>query len=223
MADRRELLNDPEEAMRLALENWQSKMWTAGPGLIESYDPDAQTVSVQLTTRGSVSDEAGNTAAQDMPLLVDVPVVFPRAGGFAITFPVIPGDECLVVFGSRCIDGWWQSGGVQSPLEDRMHDLSDAFAILGPTSQPRVLADVQTDGVEMRTEDRSTYLKLTAGTIFIKGNIVHEGDVTQTGNLTTQGTVMGTVVKTTSGTGLDTHDHGSGALISGKTPAPNSN
>ena len=33
-------------------------------------------------------------------------------------------------------DSWWQSGGIGVPIESRMHDLSDGFAILAPTSQP---------------------------------------------------------------------------------------
>ena len=65
-----------------------------------------------------------------------MPVVFPGGGGFALTFPVAAGDECLVVFASRCIDAWWQSGGVGEPMEPRMHDLSDGFALIGVRSQP---------------------------------------------------------------------------------------
>src|SRR5260363_73502 len=52
------------------------------------------------------------TEAVELPLLGDVPVFFPRGGGCTLTFPVQKGDECVVVFASRCIDGWWQSGGV---------------------------------------------------------------------------------------------------------------
>ena len=33
-------------------------------------------------------------------------MVFPGGGGFALTFPVAAGDECLVVFASRCIDDY---------------------------------------------------------------------------------------------------------------------
>ena len=66
-------------------------------------------------------------------------MVFPGGGGWSITFPVSKGDEALVVFASRCIDDWWQSGGVGIQPDLRMHDLSDGFAIIGPRSQPRKL------------------------------------------------------------------------------------
>ena len=207
MADRRELFNDPEESERLALEGQQAKMWTALPGIIVSYDAARQTCSVQPAIQGVVTNPDGSTQTTNLPLLVDVPVQFPRGGGFACTFPLVAGDDVLVVFASRCIDAWWQSGGIQRAMEARMHDLSDGFAIPGPTSQPRKLANVQTDGIELRDEARTTYLKLTAGTIFIKGNIVHEGNTTQTGNTNQTGQITATVDVIGGGKSLKTHIH----------------
>ena len=98
--------------------------------------------------------------AVSLPLLLDCPVVFPHAGGCSLTFPIKPGDECLVVFSCRAIDLWWQQGGVQPPAETRMHDLSDGFVIPGPYSQPKVIPDVNTAYVELRTDDRQAWLAL---------------------------------------------------------------
>lgn len=186
--DRRERLDDDEESLRMAMEGQQAKIWTAIPGIVTAVDLDKQTVSVQPAVQGQTTNEAGDVSNVNLPLLVDVPICWPRAGGFAITFPVAAGDEVLVVFASRCIDSWWQSGGVGAQAEVRMHDLSDGFAVLAPTSQAKKLSNVQSDGVEMRTESRSTFIRLTEGSIFIKGNIVHEGNNTQTGNMQRTGT-----------------------------------
>ena len=99
-----------------------------------------------------------------MPILPDVPVVFPGGGGFALTFPVAAGDECLVVFASRCIDAWWQSGGVGEPMEPRMHDLSDGFALVGVRSQPHRLSPaVHTGNTQLRADDGSAYVEITPG------------------------------------------------------------
>lgn len=222
--DRRERLDDPEESLRMALEDFQSQIWTALPGVVSGVDLDAQTVSVQPSIQGSVSSPDGSSQSVNLPLLVDVPICWPRAGGFAITFPVKAGDEVLVVFASRCIDSWWQSGGVGAQAEVRMHDLSDGFAILAPTSQAKKLSDVQEDGVEMRTESRSTFIRLTEGTIFIKGNVVHEGNNTQTGNLqrtgtsTTTGKITGQGgMQVSGGSGVDMSGnitHNSGTITS---------
>lgn len=189
--DHRERLNDSEESLRIAMEGQQAKLWTALPGLVAAVDLVKQTLSVQPSIQGELRAPDGSITYVNLPLLVDVPVVWPRAGGFAITFPVKVGDEVLVVFSARCIDTWWQSGGVGAPAEPRMHDLSDGFAVLAPTSQPKVLANVQTDGMELRTESRSTYLRLTDGVIYIKGNIVQEGNLLRTGTSTTTGLIMG--------------------------------
>jgi hypothetical protein len=92
---------------------------------------------------------------------VDVPIVFPSAGGFSLTVPVVPGDECLLIFSDTCIDSWWQSGGVQDPMCLRRHDLSDAFAILGPKSQIKKLTGYSTDSVQLRNEAGDVFVEVT--------------------------------------------------------------
>lgn len=104
MSDRRELYDDAEESARMAQEGHQAKIWTTFPGIVESVDLVAQTVSVQPCIQGTSQNEAGETSLQNLPMLVDVPICWPRAGGFAITFPIKVGDECLVHIGCRCID-----------------------------------------------------------------------------------------------------------------------
>lgn len=158
--DRRERQNDPIEATRIALDGRQAEIWTALPGIVTAYDPDAITVSVQPAIDGSITGEDGVAQRVSLPLLVDVPVCFPMGGGMVLTFPVTAGDECMVVFSSRCIDGWWQSGGVQAPAEHRMHDLSDGMAIVGMRSQARKLPNVSTEHAQLRSEDGLTYIEI---------------------------------------------------------------
>ena len=177
--NRNERLDDVEQSLRLAQENAQAHIWTALSGLVQDIDLARQTCSVQPAIRGTITDKEGAEQAVDMPMLVDVPLVFPRAGGYALTFPVRQGDECLVVFASRCIDAWWQSGGVQKAAEWRMHDLSDGFAILAPTSQPKRLQSVSDSAVELRTENGEHFIRLEAdGTITIKGSVKVQGTIT---------------------------------------------
>lgn len=189
--NREERLGDPEEALRLALEDRQSQMWTALPGIVTSVNLSAQTVAVQPTIQGVVSSPNGAKQSVNLPVLVDVPIVWPRAGGFALTFPIAVGDEVLVVFASRCIDSWWQSGGIGSQAEARMHDLSDGFAVLAPTSQAKKLSGVSTSNVQLRNYAGTTFVEITpsggimlkatgsitveAPTINLTGNIVHSG------------------------------------------------
>lgn len=160
--DRRERTNDPIEATRAALDGKQAEMWTALPGIIQSFDPAAMTVTVQPAVQGQLQDETGAVSPVNLPLLVDVPVVFPCGGGFTLTYPIKPGDECLVIFSSRCIDGWWQAGGIGGVPDSRMHDLSDGMAIVGPRSQAGKLEPPpHADNVQLRSDDGETFVEMT--------------------------------------------------------------
>lgn len=158
--DRAQLQNDSEEAQRLILDGRQVTMWTTMPGIIESVNLTKMTCTVQVALKASFVDENNNSQIVSLPLLQDVPLVFQNGGGFALTFPVEPGDECLLHFASRCIDAWWQLGGEQIPMEARMHDLSDAFAVVGPKSIPNVISDIATDAVQLRNTDGDSYVAI---------------------------------------------------------------
>ena len=67
--DRRERWAEPVEALRAALDGRQAEMWTALPGIVQSFDPAAMTVSVQPAVAGRISDEAGKAASVDLPIL----------------------------------------------------------------------------------------------------------------------------------------------------------
>ena len=201
MADRSQLLNDAEQAMRLVLDGRQSTMWTAMPCIVDSVDLEKMTISAQPTIQGVVENEDGTTQNVNLPLLADVPIVFPSAGGFLITFPIKVGDEVLVVFAARCIDAWWQSGGIGRPMEARMHDLSDGFAIPGPRSQPNVVPNISSTAVQIRNDAGTAYIQIEAdGKVKIKST-----EVTVDGNLKVTGTVQGNTA--TVPVGLTTHVH----------------
>lgn len=163
--DRIQRRDDPAAMIRAALRGMMSELWSALPGIVESVDLERQTVTVQPATKSRIRLDDGTYTSVPLPLLPDVPIVFPRGGGFALTFPIQPGDECLVIFADRCIDAWWQSGEVQEQADLRQHDLSDGIAIFGPCSQPRKLSDVSADSVQLRSEDAQTTVTLGSGKI----------------------------------------------------------
>jgi hypothetical protein len=163
-----ERVNDSQEALRLALDGHQAQVWTALPGIIESFDAIAVTCVVQPAIKAEVRAPDGSTQWVALPLLLDCPVVFPRGGGCTLTFPIAQDDECLVVFSSRCIDAWYSAGGVQVQSEFRMHDLSDGFALPGPFSQATKISGISTSSVQLRSNDASTYFDLNPTTQKIK-------------------------------------------------------
>jgi hypothetical protein len=155
-----ERINDNQEALRQVLDGHQANVWTALPGIIESFDADTVTCVIQPAIKAEVRASDGSTQWVALPLLLDCPVVFPRGGGCTLTFPVAQGDECLVVFASRCIDAWYTAGGVQVQSEFRMHDLSDGFALPGPFSQATKISGISTSAVQLRSNDGEAYVQL---------------------------------------------------------------
>ncbi|MDU6434808.1 MAG: Gp138 family membrane-puncturing spike protein [Pantoea sp.] len=172
------LAGGEQQAMKVLSDTIFSMLRVSMPGIIQSFDPIACTCTVQPAISGQVADEAGAFKSAPLPLLVDVPVVFPRGGGCTITFPVKAGDECLVVFSDRCIDFWWQNGGVQEPVDPRQHDLSDAFAFIGPQSQAEVIGNISTSTLQMRTDDGAAYIELDPSSHAV--NIVAPGGLNVT-------------------------------------------
>ena len=192
------------------LDGRQAQMWTALPCLIVSIDLAQMTIQAQPTIQGVTYDQNNNATFVNLPILGDVPVVFPSAGGIFLTLPLTVGDEVLVIFSSRCIDAWFQSGGIQMPMEMRMHDLSDGFAIPGPKSLPNVPVSVSSTSAQLRTAAGTSYIELTKTGVI---NLVSPGGINITGNLIVSGEVTG------SGIPLSTHLH-SGVQTGGGDSGP---
>ncbi len=136
-----------------SLAGWLSKamterlteMQTSGPAIVTAYDPVTQHCSAQPAVHDAYEDERGDRVAEAVPVISGIPVAFPRGGGFGMTFPLVPGDEVLLVFSRRCIDRWKTKGGVVDPGDDRLFHISDAMAIPGGASLARALANPGAD------------------------------------------------------------------------------
>lgn len=209
--NQRERLDDFSTSLLAAFSGMQANLWTALPGIVSSYNAEQGTCVIVPAVRARIQAQDGSYSWVQLSPLVDVPVVFMGGGAGVLTFPIAAGDEALVIFASRCIDGWWQNGGVQIPPEIRMHDPSDGFAIIGPRSLARSLANVSTTATQLRSLDGSTYVELAAGQIV---NIVAPGGVNinglvidSSGNVTTPGKVTATGEGTFSGIPVSTHLH----------------
>jgi hypothetical protein len=210
---------DMATRLKISQEQWNRLRWqlmcdlrVAIPAVIQSFDAEKQTVTVQPAIRENMLFNSVPTP-QDLPPLKDIPIIIPRAGGFSITLPVTAGDECLVVFADMCIDAWWQSGGTSNVQPDRRrHDLSDGFAILGCWSQPSVLTSYETDSLQIRSDDGNKVIEVADDAINI--SVFDSSPV----NIVTQGGK----ITATSDTEIDLTApvikiSGGGTIIDGKT------
>ncbi|WP_174847522.1 Gp138 family membrane-puncturing spike protein [Yersinia artesiana] len=151
------------ETLRTLQSSVSSQLRVSMPGIVQSFDADSVTCDIQIGIKGESGGESTN-----LSVLTSVPVVFPRGGGVTMTFPIKAGDECLLVFGDRCIDFWHQSGDIQETVDERQHDLSDAFAIIGPQSQAKKISGISTSAAQFRSDDGSTYFEIDPTTQKIK-------------------------------------------------------
>lgn len=173
--DYRERWEDREEALLAALDAFSARTWCSGPGIVDSVSLETQTCSIQPAIMGRVQAQDGSYSWVKLPLLVDCPIIFLRGGGFTITAPLKKGDEVVVFFADRCIDGWWSSGQVSPQSEIRFHDLSDGFVMPGPSSKPKVVPNISTDSLEIRSEDGSQYIRISPNGVM---TIVAPGGIT---------------------------------------------
>ncbi len=212
--DPRERELDPEETLRLAFEGMVSRVWSAMPGVIQAVTNNGNTVEVQPAVNGRVRQLDGTYKSIQMPKLVDVPICWQGGGGATWTFPIAAGDECLLVFASRCIDSWWKNGFVTSqgqigadgkpvnilndPPEFRMLSLSDGFAIVGVRSKKRAFATFDTTTARLRTDDDSCYIEFDP--VNKKVNIVAPGGITANNvTIDSTGNLAGAATLTSSG------------------------
>jgi hypothetical protein len=164
------------DAIKIKQAFWQlvCELKVAAPGIVTAFDAVRQTATVQLAIRENMNVPTPANGRiipvptpQTVAPLQNVPVVFPRGGGFSVTFPIAVGDECLVVFCDSCFDAWFQSGNVQNQLERRRHDLSDAIAIFGVGSTPRALSSYSASSLQIRSNDGHQLIELQSGEINI--------------------------------------------------------
>jgi hypothetical protein len=171
MRELAERIGSPDELFRRFGDKIISELRVSIPGIIQSFDDNTQTVTVQPALKERIVVD-GNIQIVNLPLLVDVPIQLPRAGNFVLTMPIKAGDECLVVFADMCIDAWFSNSGVQSQIEKRRHDLSDAFAIIGVWSQPNKLTNYSVSGAQLRNEAGTSYVEVRDSEINIVSPVV---------------------------------------------------
>ena len=106
------------------------------PGIIQSYDSIHNTATIQLAIREEIVNEDNTVQYMNLPILVNVPIIFPSCSIGSIKMLLKQGDECLVLFSDLSIDNFWKYANVQNPIEVRRHDLSDGIAIPCVLSQP---------------------------------------------------------------------------------------
>ncbi len=144
--------------IRQGITNYMKDMHTCLPGRIIEFNPETQTAKVQLLIKRIFK----NDIIRDLPQLINVVVWQLKAGDFTITFPIKPGNECLVLFSERSLDSWFKTGQAKAPTNTRMHSLSDAICLVGMSSEPNVITEYDPDNLQIRNAEKDQVFTLFA-------------------------------------------------------------
>lgn len=166
---------------------------TAIPAKIISYDDSASQVTVKpygVFISGSKTLE--------YPMISGVPVVMPLSVGkvCGIAYPIVPGDDCLLIFSEQDISQWINSS---DPDIDMTHALSNAIAICGLSGKKNEAVNTATQESIVRIYNSGTTIDLRNDSVVISqgnskicvsnGKITIDGAVSVSGNLSVSGSI----------------------------------
>lgn len=121
-------------------------------GTVRSFDSSNQSAQVTLNYKRVVNGEA-----KSYPVLADCPTIVMQGGGGRLTFPIEPGDNCLILFNDVNMDTWVSSGNTgAAPTDARSHAFADAIALVGLNPFNNALSDYFEDGVELASTEGSS-------------------------------------------------------------------
>lgn len=153
------------------------------PARIISFDAATKTAQVEIML--NMEDEQGNSV--EYPPLTDCPCLFTRGGGFHVVHGYDSGDDGVVLFSDRCIDSWFESGAKTTPLDFRIHSMSDAYFIGGADNLTNV-SPVIPGAMFIGKDDNSAGLQINAdGSVILKGASFTIEPVTTSNNIIVNG------------------------------------
>jgi len=121
--------NNLTETLQDFLKSRLDNIHTVIPGTFESYEGSA---SRKASVKPMVKYRTPANEDIEMPIIENVPVVFPSSGNFNLLFPIQKGDGCLILFSETGIGNYLAGTGQIANADDQSKfSLTDAIAIPG--------------------------------------------------------------------------------------------
>lgn len=118
-----------------------------------------------------------NSVEIEMPEFTEVPPVFLNGGDSYEAYPLKVDNYCILLISERCFDLWYEGQDFRPPAEIRMHDYSDAFALVGLRNR--------SGAITIPSDERIWQI----GDKYKEGNHEHLGDTTQEGTYNLTGNI----------------------------------
>jgi hypothetical protein len=137
--------------IKQAIDNRLLDVHTALIAIVESYDAEKQLVDVSPVLKRCVKAVNGADVKEQLPMLCDVPVLFPRAGGYFISLPIKPGDFVQLIFNEVDIEEWLEESPSTMTSSERF-TMQGAIAIPGVYHSPKALIDAHKTNLALGRE-----------------------------------------------------------------------
>ena len=152
-------------------------------GVVQEFYPENLTAQIKLVDKKlmGLNPDGSQILEEYPPIYAKVCYCNPFC-----TFPLTQGMECILLFNDRELETWFINGGSNIQSYPRMHDLTDAIAIVGIRSLPQMI-QILTDCLhlfygtsrlqlkESEADISSGTINLQADTININGNLIING------------------------------------------------
>lgn len=116
-----------EYVINRLFDSFMQSIHTALPARIEKYNFR----ECRAEVKPLIKKEYENNIIQELPIITNVPVIWPRTQDGSITFPLNRGDTILIIFSERALENWLSKGDLTVAGNKRKFDLTDAIAIPG--------------------------------------------------------------------------------------------
>lgn len=162
-------------------------------GIIQNFYADDLTADVLIANKKTINLNSDGTQNVRNYALIRAKVCYCTP---YITYPLKAGDECILLFSDREIESWFINGNVNAEIYPRLHDLTDAIAIVGLRSLPNMIS-ILTNALHLFYG--SSDIQILENQININSTLLNiVGNTAQTGNTTQTGTITATSLNATS-------------------------
>ena len=148
-------------AIREAIDSSLLDVHTAMVCTVKTYSAATQRVDVVPQIKRPIENyDTGEIEHEELPVLPNIPVAFPRAGNMFISFPLEPGHVVLVIFCEYSLDQWLEKGRPTAPGDIGHLTMTGGIAIpLGPHPTAQKLSGAHSSDLVIG-EDGGTQIHL---------------------------------------------------------------
>ena len=203
------------------------KLNTSIPAIIDEFDPATQRVSATPAIMGKYVKPDNTVEYIQCPKITNIPLAIIKGAGLKLTYPVVKGENCTLIFSQRSIDNFILEGGIQRPFDGddptkttlRCMDMTDAMCFPGLITNKETITNYATDAIELRNSEGDVKVSVKRDSLTLKQDSakieLSEGNITMSAATIN---ITGTTSVNIMGVDFLTHIH-TGGTIQGKTGA----